>query len=77
MKKNTNWKFYRAQLVRGIKNEQAFLSSIDRGWTRVQRREPGQLQWGDYTAIQAQRSSETIVALTAIIDALDRDQAVG
>lgn len=77
MTKNTNWKSYRAQLIRGIRNEQAFLSSIDRGWTRVQRREPGQLQWGDYTATQAQRSSETIVALTAIVDALDREQPVG
>lgn len=74
MKQHINWRIYKDRLRRKIEKEQAYLSSIDRGWTRVQRREPGQIQWSDYTATEAQRSTETIAALTAILDVMEQSK---
>jgi hypothetical protein len=57
-----------------ISQEEAFLSSLDRGRMRVQHRQPGQPQWKDYTIVEAQRASEMIAGLMDIVEAMDREQ---
>lgn len=71
MTKNFSVLASKTRLLKKIRQEKAFLSSINSGWTRVQRREPGQLQWTDYTATEAQRSAETIAALKDILAAME------
>jgi hypothetical protein len=71
--KEINLKSCRARLLKKIKEEQAFLSSINTGKMRIQRREPGQLRWNDYTYTEAQRSSETIAALKDVLTAVDKE----
>jgi len=61
-------------LLRQIVQENAFLLSIDSGWIRVQRREPGQIQWSDYTEVEAGRTSETIKILKDIVAKMDWEQ---
>lgn len=62
------------RLVRQIVQENAFLVGIDSGWLRVQRREPGQIQWADYTEVQARRASETIKVLKDIVARMDQEE---
>lgn len=69
-----NWSELRVNLLRQIVQENAFLLSIDSGWIRVQRREPGQIQWSDYTEVEAGRTSETIKILKDIVAKMDWEQ---